>query len=79
MVDGNFIVVPLAEDGKIAIGPGRRTVGVRVRLMGTSYSETIMDPNLSYYEMIVEAKSRLKPFEKATKSVVGFSARDFTA
>lgn len=76
MVDGNFIVVPLAEDGKIAIGPGRRTVGVRVRLMGTGYSETLVDPESSYYDLVVEAKRRLKPFEeKMTKSVVGF--RDF--
>lgn len=41
MIIKGCIVVPLAADGKIAIG--QQTVGVRVRKVETDVSHTIMD------------------------------------
>lgn len=76
MVDGKYIVVPLAADGKIAIGPDRRTVGVRVRLIGTPYHEVIMDASRPMFELVAEAKKRLAPHLPKADSLIGFAVRD---
>jgi len=76
MVDGKYIVVPLAEDGKIAIG--HRTVGVRVRLIGTPYHEVIMDANRPLFELVAEAKRRLAPHLPKSDLLTGFAVRDLT-
>lgn len=78
MVDGKYIVVPLAADGKIAIGPDKRTVGVRVRLIGTLYHEVIMDATRPMFELVAEAKSRLAPHLPKAESLTGFSVRDLS-
>ena len=75
MVDGPYIIVPLLPDGRAAIGPLAVAVGVRVRLMGTPYSETIVDPDRSITELIYSAQQKLSKWLPEAESL-GFAARD---
>ena len=55
MYQDGFSVIPLAADGKVAVG--HAAVGVRVRLLGTEFSKTIMDDKRLFHELVAEAKA----------------------
>ncbi len=66
VIGKKFIVVPLAEDGKIAIG--FPAVGVRVRILGTEFSQTVMDSTIPHWKLVADTIAAVESMEAAAGS-----------